>query len=329
MAIFRHTAELPEEARGSVAVVGNFDGVHLGHRAVLDEARAIARRLGTVVTVLTFEPHPRAVFQPGLAPFRLTPLRIKARVLEGLGVAHLFVQHFDLEFAKKSAEDFVRGILASDLAARHVVVGRDFRFGHKRRGDPALLERLGRELGFGVTAVPPAAGPDGEVYSSSRIRQALVEGRPQDAARLLGRPWEIEGRVEGGERRGHGLGFPTANLSLGDYLQPALGIYAIRAGVDEGEATHWHDGAGYVGTRPTLDAGRVLVEAHLFGGRYDLYGRHLRVQLVAYLRGDGAFDSIAALSHQIARDCEEARRALAGQLAGAMPDSPAAGGCGR
>lgn len=328
MAIFRHTADVPEEARGTVVVVGNFDGVHLGHRAVLDAAHAEAARLGTAVTVLTFEPHPRAVFQPDLAPFRLTPLRIKARVLEHLGVAHLFVQHFDLDFARRSAESFVRDILAGDLAARHVVVGHGFRFGHKRQGDAALLERMGGELGFGVTAVPPSLDPDGEPYSSSRIRRALTEGRPQDAAALLGRPWEVEGRVEHGEKRGQGLGFPTANLALGEYLQPALGIYAMRAGVDAGEETVWHDGAAYVGTRPTLDGDSVLVEAHLFGGRYDLYGEHLRVRLIAYLRGDKAFDSMAALGRQIAADCEQARRILSETPGAAARAAPPPGRTG-
>jgi riboflavin kinase/FMN adenylyltransferase len=313
MAIFRHTEDLPDAARRAVVAVGNFDGVHRGHQGVIAETAAEARRLGAPLGVLTFEPHPRQVFQPDLPPFRLTPLRIKARVLESLGVDHLYVLHFDWDLAAMSAEDFVRDILVRDLAARHVVTGWNFRFGNKRRGDATLLRELAGEGGFGVTAVEPVAARDGEVFSSSRIREALAEGRPEDAARLLGRAWEIEGRVEHGDRRGRTIGFPTANLALGEYLIPALGVYAVRAGVDEGQRTVWMDGVANLGRRPTVDGTRVQLEVHLFDRKPDLYGAHLRVQLLHFLRGEKKFDGLDALRAQIARDCDEARARLQGR----------------
>ncbi|MDX1710188.1 MAG: bifunctional riboflavin kinase/FAD synthetase [Rhodovibrionaceae bacterium] len=313
MAIFRHTDDLPEDARHAVVAVGNFDGVHRGHQSVIAEAAAEARRLHAPLGVLTFEPHPRQVFQPDLPPFRLTPLRIKARVLESLGVDHLYVLHFDWDLAAKTAEAFVRDILVRDLSARHVVTGWNFRFGNKRRGDAQLLRELAQEGGYGVTTVEPVAGEGGEVFSSSRVREALVEGQPEEAARLLGRAWEIEGRVEHGDKRGRTIGFPTANVALGEYLVPALGVYAVRAGIDEGQQTDWANGVANLGRRPTVDGTRVQLEVHIFDRKPELYGAHLRVQLLHYLRGEKKFDGLDALRAQIARDCEEARSRLEGR----------------
>lgn len=313
MGVFRHTSGLPEDARGTVVAVGNFDGVHRGHQAILAAARARADELGTVPAVLTFEPHPRQVFKPDTASFRLSSLRTKTRVMQELGIAHLFVLHFDHAFARQTAAAFIDEILVRDLAARHVVVGAGFRFGHKRAGDVARLRQAGRTHGFGVTALEAVADEQGQVISSSSVRQALREGDPREAARLLGRPWEVEGRVDHGERRGRELGFPTANLGLDDYLKPAHGIYAVRAGVDEGPATRWLDGAGYVGRRPTLAGRDELLEVHLFSVSPDLYGQHLRVRLYDFIRGDRAFDSLAAMREQIAKDCSAARHVLAAE----------------
>jgi riboflavin kinase/FMN adenylyltransferase len=312
MAIFRHTDDLPPEARGAVVAIGNFDGVHLGHRALLAEALRLAEDLGAPLGVLTFEPHPRSVFRPEDPPFRLTPLRARTHALEALGVEHLYVLHFDLSFAAETAESFVRRILVEGLAARHVVVGRDFRFGHKRAGDAALLERLGRHLGFGVSALAPVAAVDGVVYSSSTIRRYLSEGRPDEAARLLGRPWQIEGRVEAGDARGRDLGFPTANLGIDGYLVPALGAYAVRVMIDEAEDSAWRPAVANLGWRPTVDGSRILLEAHLFDFASDLYGRHLRIRLFGFLRPEKKFDGLEDLQAQIARDCHQARVLLAG-----------------
>ena len=310
MDVYRHTHDLPDSARGGVVAIGNFDGLHRGHRGVLAQAQARARELGVPCNVMTFEPHPRRLFKPDQAPFRLSALRTKLRLMEALGIDNVFVLQFDWEFAKISAEAFVTDLLAGDLGARHVVIGRGFRYGHKRQGDTDLLQRLGEDQGFGVSALDAVLDEHGDTISSSRVRECLRSGEVREAQRLLGRPWEVEGRVEHGAKRGREIGFPTANVPLGEYLEPMHGIYAVRAGVDSGPDTFWMDGAGYVGTRPSVQGQNVLLEVSLFDVQPDLYNKHLRVQLIEFLRGDHAFDSVQALSLQIAEDCRHARRVL-------------------
>ena len=322
MRLFRHYTEVPVEARGAVVALGNFDGIHRGHQAVIAAAAEKARELGTSHAVLTFEPHPREFFRPDQPPFRLTPLRIKARQVEAMGVDTLFVLHFNAELAQKSAEAFVVEVLSEGLEVAHVVVGYDFVFGQGRRGTAALLADLGRLHGFGVTALPPVGGGQGDVFSSTRVREHLQAARPLEAGALLGRPWEIEGRVEHGQQLGRDLGYPTANLLLGEYLQPALGIYAVKAGIDEGRGTVWHDGVASLGYRPTVGGTDLVFEVYLFDWSGDLYGRHLRVALIDYLRPEKKFDGLDALKAQIAADCGEARRLLAayaGPEPGAVP----------
>lgn len=310
MRIFRSYLQLPDGARGAVAVLGNFDGLHRGHQEVIGRGRAIAAEAGLPLAVLTFEPHPRSVFRPDGPPFRLTPFRIKERQLEAFGVDILVVAHFDEAFLLRDAENFVSEILVGGLAARHVVAGADFHFGHRRGGSMESLARAGRERGFAVTAVGLIPDHTGAVLSSTRIRTALVEGRPRDAAFVLGRAWEIEGRVEPGARLGRSLGFPTANLHLGEYLRPRLGAYAVRAGIDSGLTTVWHDGVANLGRRPTVDGEDERLEVHLFDCSQDLYGRHLRVQLIDFLRPEQRFDSLDALKAQIGRDVLAAKAAL-------------------
>jgi riboflavin kinase/FMN adenylyltransferase len=322
MRLFRHHTEVPAEARGAVVAIGNFDGIHRGHQAVIGVAARLAEEMGTTRAVLTFEPHTREFFRPNQPPFRLTPLRIKVRQFEAMGVDHLFVLTFNAELAQKSAEAFVVEVLSQGLEVAHVVVGYNFVFGQGRRGNAALLADLGRLHGFGVTSVPVVAREGGETFSSTRVREHLLAARPLEAAQLLGRPWEIEGRVEHGQKLGRDLGCPTANLMLGGYLQPALGIYATRAGIDEGRGTVWHDGVASLGYRPTIGGTQVLLEVHLFDWSGDLYGRHLRVALIDYLRPEKKFDDLQALRAQIALDCGEARRLLAayaGPAPGAVP----------
>jgi riboflavin kinase/FMN adenylyltransferase len=322
MRLFRHHTEVPVEARGAVVALGNFDGVHRGHQTVIGEAARIARDLGTTLAVLTFEPHPREYFAPGRPSFRLTPFRIRVRHLEAIGVDHLFVLHFDAELAKKSAEAFVVEVLGEGLQAAHVVVGYDFVFGAGRRGDAALLGDLGASYGFGVTSVAPASTEAGEIFSSTKVREHLQGGRPLSAGLLLGRPWEIEGRVEHGDALGRELGYPTANVALGEYLLPAQGIYAVQAGIDEGRGTVWRDGVASLGTRPTVGGTKVQFEAHLFDFAGDLYGRHLRVALIDYLRPEKKFDGLQALTAQIAEDCRQARQALSGYTGSAPGTVP-------
>ena len=308
MEIFRHYTGLPATARGGAVAVGNFDGIHLGHQFVIAKAGELARASGIQSGVLTFEPHPRSVFQPTAPPFRLTPFRVKAELLRELGVAHLYNLHFDLEFAALSAEDFVRRVLVDGLGIAEAVVGYDFVFGHARRGNAALLTAMGKALGFGVTVVEPVQ-QGSEIYSSTRIRNLLVEGKPRHAAVLLGRSWEIDGRVEQGDRRGRTIGFPTANIELADYLRPAAGVYAVRAAIGRGGT--WHDGVANLGMRPTFGGSDLRLEVHLFDFAGDLYGRHLRVALVDYLRPEQKFAGLDALKAQIAADAAKARAMLA------------------
>jgi len=310
MRIFRHYQDLPAEARDCAVAIGNFDGVHLGHQAVIGEAGRIARDAGIPWAVLSFEPHPRTLFRPDDAPFRLTPFRIKARHIEKLGVDALIVLHFDAELAGLPADDFVHKVLIEGLNAHHVVSGYDFVFGNKRAGNCELLLHKGKREGFDFTCV--SAVDDGsKVYSSTQVRTCLKQGDPRGAAAMLGRPFEIEGRIEYGDARGRSIGFPTANLHLDDYVRPATGVYAIRAGIDAGPETRWLDGVANLGRRPTFDGEDIVLEAHLFDFDGDLYGRHLRVALIEYLRAEQKFDGVDSLKAQIARDCEHARKVLA------------------
>lgn len=311
MRIFRHPAAAAAE-RGAVVALGNFDGVHLGHQHVIAEAGRSARAAGAPHAVLTFEPHPRSVFRPQDPPFRLTPFRVKSRLIRSLGVDLLFTLHFDAAFARRSAEDFIAGVLVRGLGVRQVVAGYDFTFGQARRGTATLLQQHGAALGFGVGIVGPVAGAGGAAYSSTHIREHLVAGRPRPAAALLGRFWEIDGRVEAGDRRGRTIGFPTANISLHDYLRPAAGVYAVRAGVAEGGHTAWRDAVANFGNRPTFGGSDLRLEVHIFDYAGDLYGRHLRVALIEHLRPEQKFPGLDALKAQIAADAARAREVLKG-----------------
>ncbi|HZH27593.1 MAG TPA: bifunctional riboflavin kinase/FAD synthetase [Azospirillaceae bacterium] len=309
MRLFRHWTDVPADARGGVLALGNFDGVHRGHRHVIGTAQSAARAIGAPAGVVTFEPHPRTLFRPHDPPFRLTPLRLKIRELQALGLDLGFVLTFDRAFSRIPAEAFVDEILVAGLGVRHVVVGYDFVFGHDRGGTVDRLSKWGDARGFQVTVVPPA-GDDGSVFSSTAVRDALKSADPRRAAAILGRPWEIEGRVEHGDKRGRTIGFPTANVELDDYLRPAFGVYAVRAGVDHGTGTAWHDGVANLGRRPTVGGTVERLEVHLFDYSDDLYGRHLRVQLVDFVRPERAFAGLDELKAQIARDADAARRLL-------------------
>ncbi|MCB2101788.1 MAG: bifunctional riboflavin kinase/FAD synthetase [Rhodobacterales bacterium] len=310
MRIFRHFDALPDDIRGATVAIGNFDGVHRGHKAVIAEAGRFAQDTGRPWTVLTFEPHPRLVFKPDQPPFRLTPFRIKARHIQALGVDALLTLHFDKAFSQRSAEDFICEILVRGLGASHVVCGYDFVFGHGRRGNSEMLLHMGQREGYGFTCVPAVRDGQGEIFSSTRVRDCLAAGDPLGAAHVLGRHFEIEGRVEHGDQRGRTIGFPTANVAMGEYTRPRLGVYAIRAGIDRGGETHWIDGVANIGNRPTFDGQSTLLEAHLFDFDGDLYGRHLRVALVDFIRPEKRFDGLDSLKAQIARDGDTARRIL-------------------
>lgn len=311
MEILRSLDAVEPRHRGSVAAIGNFDGVHLGHRAVIGEAARIAGDLHSPLSVVTFEPHPRQFFQAGLEPFRLTSSAGRAARLEDLGVDTLFELPFDRAFAELSAEAFIDEVLQEALGLRHVIVGYDFNFGHRRRGTPDMLVERAGHKGFAATKVAAVHESDGAVYSSSRIRQCLVEGDPRGAASLLGAPWEITALVEQGDQRGRTIGFPTANLRLGPLLCPRLGVYAVRAMLTSGaESGLWMPGVANLGLRPTVNDRGVLLEVHLFDREIDLYGRELRVRLVDFIRPERKFGGLDELTAQIGADAAQARELL-------------------
>lgn len=320
MRIIRHYAGLPDEARGAVVAIGNFDGVHRGHRAVIETAAETARRLRAALGLLTFEPHPRTVLAPPSAPFRLTPFRVKAHALNALGVERLHVLRFTRALAGKPPEGFVRDVLIDGLGVKHLVVGEDFAFGRGRTGTATLLKRVAGQAGIGVTLVAPQ-GAAGTKYSSSDARRLITEGEVAQASTILGRWFEIEGRVKSGDRRGRTLGFPTANIGLAGLLRPAAGVYALFAGVEGAQGLRWHQAVGNLGKRPTFDGHEERLEAHLFDFDDDLYGKRVCFRFVARLRPERKFDGLEALKAQIALDCREARAILAR----AEPDGPAPG----
>lgn len=311
MRLVRDIHELPPECRGAVVAIGNFDGVHLGHRAVLAQAAEIAKSKGRPLGALVFEPHPREFFQPEAPRFRLTPLPEKARLLAELKIDLLYVERFDAEMAARPALDFVSRVLVTGLGVSHIVVGYDFRFGQNREGDVAFLNREGEKSGFGVSITGAVnANASGEVYSSSLIRQHLREGRPRQAAELLGHWWRVLGPVLRGDQRGRTIGFPTANIRLDDCLEPRHGVYAVRIEVTDGPDAGQYDGVANIGLRPTFDKQDVSLEANLFGFSGDLYGRMLGVTFVEFIRPERKFDGLESLKAQIVADAATAAELL-------------------
>ncbi len=311
MRIIQDYREVPGDARGAVAALGNFDGVHRGHQSVVAKVRALAQQHGAPSAIVTFEPHPRQFFRPADPPFRLTPFPSKARLLAALGIDLLFALPFDADLARLDAEAFAAQVLAGGLGLRHVVVGRDFLFGRGRSGTVAGLASAGSRLGFETTTIEPVPEPGGSKISSSHIRDQLRDGDPVGAAALLGHWWEVEGAVEQGDQRGRLLGFPTANVALGDSLVPKLGVYAVRAGIEAGGTVTWHDAVANIGLRPTFGKDKVALEVHLLGFTGDLYGRPLRVTFNAFVRPEQKFAGLDALKAQIAADSAKATALLA------------------
>lgn len=309
MHVIRHTEDMATAERGGAFALGNFDGVHLGHQQVIGGASAVASEKSVPSGVLIFEPHPQQYFFPEKPFFRLTPFRAKTRLLEGLGVNVLAALPFDAKMAERSAESFVREILVDGLGASHIVVGYDFRFGKGRAGDGALLQKMGEDLGFGVTIVDEVTN-GGETYSSTRIRECLAAGDPQGAARLLGHWWSVETHVVKGDKRGRTIGFPTINLPLEEHVEPALGVYAVLIEIEDGPHKGMYKGVANIGRRPTFNKSDVLLEAHLFDFQGDLYGAHAAVSFVEYLRPERKFDGLDSLKAQIALDSDQARERL-------------------
>jgi riboflavin kinase / FMN adenylyltransferase len=305
----------PSGLRQAVVAIGNFDGVHRGHQAVIAGAVQRARAAGRPAAVLLFDPHPRQYFQPEQPFFTITPLPLRLRLLAALGLDLAVVQPFDAGLAQLSADDFVSDVLVRGLGVAEVVVGYDFNYGRGRSGSLETLQAAGSVQGFAVTVVPafaPTIGPPGAIgtpYSSSGIRTLLRAGNVAGAAQQLGHVWRVTGTVIGGAGRGTGLGFPTANLAMTAGQDLRHGIYAARV-LRAGDPTP-HAAAAYLGTRPTFDGGAPLLEVFLFDFDEDLYGETIDVEFVSHLRDDAAFISVEVLKVQMAADCDAARSALA------------------
>jgi riboflavin kinase / FMN adenylyltransferase len=308
MRLIRGLHNLRGEHHGCVATIGNFDGVHLGHRAVFAELRKVGDALGLPATVITFEPQPLEYFQPEMAPSRLTRLREKLMVIKSAGIDYVLVLHFGRRLATMGAEAFIDEILVRGLGVRHLYVGDDFRFGRARSGDMPLLRAAGEDFGFRVDDLRTVSD-GGERISSTRIRKLLVSGDLAEAARLLGRPYTICGRVSHGDKRGRTIGFPTLNIQLHRPVSPLRGVYAVRVhGIGDEELA----GVANIGSRPTLQGDpRFLLEVHLFDFDRDVYGAHVSVEFIAHLRDEMKFDSFAALREQIDVDARRARELLA------------------
>lgn len=291
---------------GGVFALGNFDGVHRGHQAVVRETIKKAREIKASAKVLTFEPHPRSFFQPNLPPFRLTPPEVKERLLKALGIDQIVTLTFDANLAGMSAQEFVENLLIQKLKVQHIVAGNDFAFGRNRSGNMAKMEAWLAPHGIGVTEVGEM-GEDGEVFSSSRARELLLEGEVEAAAKILGRPWSIEGTVVKGKGiGGKTFGFPTANICLGDYLRPKFGVYAVRAG-KPGEALTVR-GIANIGARPTFGEHSENLEAFLFDFDQDIYGQKWEFALTHFVRPERKFDSPEALKTQIEKDVATVRK---------------------
>jgi riboflavin kinase/FMN adenylyltransferase len=314
MQIVEGYGHVPADAHGAVLAIGNFDGVHRGHQALIAAAVAEARALDAPAGALIFEPHPREFFHPEEPHFHLTSVAQKLAIFEQLGLDLAVILPFNRELASLSAEDFIARVLVEGLGARHVVIGHDFFFGKGRSGTPETMREAAQRLGFGITIIAPVAA-EGEVFSSSAIRLRLAQGDVKGAAGMLGRWWRAGGTVVGGARRGTGLGFPTANVPLPRGTVLGHGIYAVRASAEGRQ----YDGAAYIGTRPTYDNGMPVLEVFLFGFDGELYGRKLEVEFIDFVREDRKFASSDELVAQMQADCVRAAEMLA--AAPAAPDA--------
>ncbi len=298
---------VPEQLRGGIVALGNFDGFHLGHQAVVGRAVGRARLAGVPALVATFDPHPMRYFRPDAPRFRLTTLEQRERLVRAAGADAMLVFQFDADFAAVSPSDFINDWLVRRIGAAGVATGEDFTFGKSRGGDIAQLKLLGQANRMSVDTVAPVCEGDRPI-SSTWIREALQDGDCETATRLLTRPFAIEGEVEHGDKRGRALGFPTANIGLANYLRPRFGVYAVRGRLEDGRVL---DGVANLGTRPMFDPPKELLEPHFFDFDEDLYGRKVEVDFVSFLRDELVLDSAEALSQRIARDAEQARERLA------------------
>lgn len=310
MRIIRDTIFMDPNDRGAAAAIGNFDGVHIGHQSVIDITRKAAKDTNAPLGIMTFEPHPRSYFSDDPAPFRLMNAEAKANRLAKLGVEKLYEVPFNAALASLTPREFAQTIIADQLGLKHVVVGADFCFGKGRTGTVMDLQEFGKEMGFGVTIAPIVAIDTANV-SSTAIRQALTEGKPRDAAAMLGHWHRIEGQVIRGDQRGRDLGYPTANMSIAGLHPPKFGVYAVKVDVLDGPHKGTYNGAASIGVRPMFGENVPNCETFIFDFKGDLYGATLSVALVDYLRPELKFDGLPALITQMDADCDTARKILA------------------
>lgn len=316
------SSELPDELRGGVVAIGNFDGVHRGHQAVLERALERAFELKVPALVLTFEPHPRVVFRPDVPVARITPAPMRAKLIGLIGFDAVVEQQFDRTFANQTAEEFIDAVLLRCLGISHAVTGFDFHFGRKREGGPAYLMQAGSRLGFGVTLVDAFRDEGADIVSSSAIRGLLAAGDVAQVAGLLGYRYTVEAEIIHGKKLGRTLGYPTANMALPDETPLRHGIYAVRLRRPNGDM---HDGVASFGRRPTVtDDGAALLETFVFDFSADIYGEVCDVSFFGFLRGEEKFDGLDALMVQMRRDEEEARALLSGVTPLSVLDSKVA-----
>lgn len=307
MRIIRDYQYVNDVDRGASAAIGNFDGVHLGHQSVID----IARQAGgdAPLGIVTFEPHPRQFFAPAAPPFRLSSSESRAHRLEKLGVERLYELPFNATLSSLTPQEFARNVICDGLGLSHIVIGADFCFGKGRAGNAGDLQRFGADMGFGVTIAPLLKGGEEQV-SSTNIRNALTDGRPADAAEMLGHWHRVDGPVIGGDQRGRDLGFPTANMSIHGLHPPKFGVYAVLVDVLEGPHKGSYKGAASVGVRPMFGVNKANIETFIFDFSGDLYGTELSIALVDFLRPEWKFDGLEALIAQIDADCLQCRTIL-------------------
>lgn len=305
--VIRGWKDLSAGDRGAAVAMGSFDGVHRGHQEVIELAHRAAADLGAPLGVITFDPHPRVYFRPDEPAFRLMKTDQQARALEKLNVDILYVLPLDAALANMTDREFATRVLHEGLGARHVAVGFDNSFGKGRTGTPDTMRQYGQELGFGVSVAPPVGDGD-EKFSSTQVREALRDGRPEIAAEILGRPFAIEGPVQRGRQLGRKLGFPTANVDLSDYVAPKFGVYATRTRLSDGRE---FAGVANIGVNPTVQGvDRPLLEVWLFDFDEDIYDRVIETDLVAFLRPEEKFPSLDAMTEQVMKDAANARRIL-------------------
>jgi len=310
--LFKSTDALPASLKPCVLAIGNFDGVHQGHQAVIKHARDMADRLNCPLGVLVFDPHPVSYFRPDVEPFRLTSIEKRARLIADAGADFTLALAFDAEMAARSAQNFINDILCTQIEVTGIVIGHDFHFGKGRDGSPQTLEIAGKEAGFETIIVSPVNRALAQTpFSSTEIRTALRAGNIEDAEKWLGHRWSISGIVAQGDQRGRTIGFPTANIELDDFLRPAFGVYAVKTTILSGSlAGQNYAGVANIGMRPTVGTLKPRVEVHLFDFSDDIYGQFLDVQLCAFIRPEKKFENFEALTSQIQKDSDQAREIM-------------------